>query len=81
MLDKGLLKDIGFVRGTGWDHEVWVYEGMFWIHYGDYDKARWLSETTHVDGLALSRKDLFRLLIKAIRDEIYESQIELTEDW
>lgn len=69
MLDRELLKDIGFVRGTGWDHEVWVYEGMFWLHYGDYDRTQWLNQSTHIDGLTVSRKDLFKLLFKAIVSE------------
>lgn len=34
MIDRELLKDVGFELGTGWGHEVWVYEGNFWVHYG-----------------------------------------------
>lgn len=82
MLDRSLLKDIGFQRGTtGWDHEVWVYDGMFWIHYGDYDKERWLISPANVDGISLTRKHLFTLLIEAIRCEVHDSMMELSEDW
>jgi len=33
MIDLGLLKDLGFEKGKGWDHEVWTYKGMCWVHY------------------------------------------------
>lgn len=73
MLDRSLLQDIGFVRGTGWDHEVWVYAGMFWIHFGDYDRNWWPSSNTHVNGDEISRKEMLELLLNAIRDECYQS--------
>jgi hypothetical protein len=81
-LDRELLKDLGFERGKGWDHEVWVYEGMLWLHYGNYDEERWLTNSkTHFDGLSLSRKELFQTVIEAVRRDEYESTAELTEDW
>jgi hypothetical protein len=81
MLDRVLLQDIGFQRGTGWDHEVWVYEGMLWLHYGEYDKEYWLRDGSSFDGMSLSRKELFQTVIEAVRQSTWESTVELTEDW
>lgn len=81
MLDRELLKDIGFERGTGWDHEVWVYDGEFWIHYGDYDHEQWPDSSTHVNGTKISRKELLRLFIERVKQVCHESHMELTEDW
>ena len=80
MLDKQLLKDIGFRKGTGWDHEVWVYDGMFWLHYGEYDHDKYLSLPTALDGVSLSRKEFFAKFLEAVKDEARESTW-LTEDW
>lgn len=81
MLDKELLKDLGFKRGKGFDHEVWVYDGEFWIHYGDYDHERWPDSSLHVNGTKISRKELLRLFLERVKEVCYESNIELTEDW
>ena len=55
---------MGFKLGKGWDHEVWVYNGEFWVHYGGYFsgiKGRQISGDEDM-------KKFFAMFIKAIRD-------------
>lgn len=80
MLDRELLKDIGFERGKGWDHEVWVYNGQFWVHFGDYDHGRWPTTATHVEGTRVTRKHLFTCFLKAILDDCHESHMEREQE-
>ena len=37
MISQELLKDMGFEKGSGWDHEVWYHECDFWVHFGGDD--------------------------------------------
>ncbi len=62
-LDRELLTDMGFVPGTGWDHEVWVYEGKFWVHFGEF-KADSGYGGVHADWT--TRRAFFELFIEAI---------------
>ncbi len=69
MIDRDLLKDMGFELGSGWDHEVWVYDGDFWVHFG--------GEFGGIEGRQISstatRKEFFEMFIDAIRDVVMES--------
>lgn len=35
MIDRQVLKDMGFVLGTGFDFEVWYHEYDFWVYFDD----------------------------------------------
>lgn len=37
MIDRDLLRDMGFVLGHGWPGEVWVYKGSFWVYFYETD--------------------------------------------
>lgn len=78
-LDRELVRDLGFVIGKGWNHEVWVYEGYFWIHFGRYDE-HYLSHPSAIDG-ETSRKDFLRQFIEAVKSEVSESYQEIPESW
>ena len=70
-LTRALLIDIGFKCGTGWDHEVWVYEGMFWIHFGGQVGT---IKGREFDGNQISRREFFKVFVAALEDEWCESQ-------
>lgn len=77
MIDQELLKDIGFVRGKGFDHEVWVYDGFFWVHYdGKFGGMK----DRQIDGKKTSRKKFFKLFLGAMRAEWVDSQPREFED-
>jgi hypothetical protein len=69
MIERELLQDIGFQRGAGdWPCEVWVYEGMFWVWFGDIpDSARF--DLTTIDGRSVTREEFFNVFIEAVKDE------------
>ena len=60
MIDKKMLKDMGFIKGDGWEHEVWVYNGDFWVHFN--------SEFAGLEGQQISggatRVEFFKMLLK-----------------
>lgn len=64
MIDRRLLGQMGFRKGVGWDHEVWVYDGDFWVHYG--------GEFSGLDGKQIyansSLKEFFKMFIKNIKE-------------
>lgn len=62
MIDRELLEDIGFLIGNGWDHEVWVYDGNFWVHFGGT-----IDETNNHVHNTVTRKKFFEAFISAIR--------------
>jgi hypothetical protein len=70
MLEKELLKDIGFVKGTGWDGEMWVFNGCFWVSYFDHDPG--LLKDQHADGRKITRKRFFEKFISVIENEIMD---------
>ncbi len=72
MLDRELLEDIGFELGHGWDGECWVYEGMFWVYYFDYDTDSVLQNWV-MDGRTVNRKEFFGKFIEAIERRIRDS--------
>lgn len=72
MLDRELLQDIGFERGTGWDHEVWVYHGNFWVHFGGGFGGL---EGCQIDGNTASRKEFFKMFLEAMRNDFYNQYV------
>lgn len=83
---RELLRDIGFIRGTGdWGHEVWVYEGYFWVHFTETmiaeHRQRWPEAENTVYVPRCSRKEFFKLFLDVVRNEIWESaQVHEFED-
>ena len=68
MIDKEILKDIGFEKGTGWEHEVWVYNGDFWVHYdGEFSGLK----GQQISGSA-SNGEFFEMFIENIERQIME---------
>jgi len=69
MIDRQILKDIGFELGTGFDHEVWVYDGEFWVHFG--------GDFSGISGRQISgdaeMKDFFAMFLEAVRNVVMES--------
>ena len=64
MIDKKILEQMGFKKGSGWDHEVWHYDGDFWVHFnGDYKGLR----GTQISGDA-SMEEFFSMFIERIQD-------------
>lgn len=79
-IDQTLLADIGFVKGTGgWPHEVWVYEGYFWVHFGENERERYRNGARHIFVADCNRKQFFQLFLEAMRGEIYSSNE--SRDW
>lgn len=72
MLDRQLLAGIGFEIGSGWDHEVWVYDGYFWVHYGGEFGGL---EGQQIDGNTATNKEFFAMFLEAVRKEIMDSAI------
>ena len=70
MIDRGLLKDMGFVLGRGWDHEVWVYDGCFLVHYDGTFSG--LPEA-QADGNATDRRTFFKMFMACIVNEAVEA--------
>ena len=70
MIDRQLLRDMGFEEGSGWDHEVWVYEGDFWVHFGGEFSGL---DGRQIDGNADSRKEFFAMFIKQVERSIMEN--------
>tara|TARA_R110000744_G_scaffold198148_1_gene317357 strand:+ start:149 stop:355 length:207 start_codon:yes stop_codon:yes gene_type:complete len=68
MVDKQILEDMGFVLGTGWDHEVWVRDGSFWVHYGEYEPS--LIGHRIISGYK-TNKEFFDKFLDIITDEEY----------
>ena len=69
MINKDLLKSIGFIKGSGWEHEVWVYEGDFWVHFGDdFSKL----EGQQVNGNTVTEREFFRMFTKRIKESTAE---------
>lgn len=82
MLGRALLKDLGFSRGAkDWGHEVWHYNGEFWVHFGDYDQQRWPNSSTHVNGDKINRKEFLHLFIERVKEICHESHIEYPEPY
>jgi hypothetical protein len=73
MIDRTLLKDIGFKVGTGWDHEVWIYDGFFWVHYGGKPQSGF--DEVRISGDRANRVYLFRMLIPALEIEARERAV------
>lgn len=69
MIDRNLLKEIGFELGTGWDHEVWVYDGMFWVHYGGEFSGL---PGQQIDGNIATNRQMFDMLLTAVADNAVE---------
>jgi len=73
MIDRNLLKDIGFIEGSGWDHEVWVYEGNFWVHYGrEFNEFSGIGGGD-IDGDTTDLKTFFTMFIDRVVDEAVEA--------
>lgn len=70
MIDRTLLEDIGFEKGSGWDHEVWVYEGDFWVHYSNDFFGL---PGQQINGNTATRKEFFKMFIAQIEKSIMES--------
>lgn len=69
-LDRDLLLDMGFILGSGWDHEVYVYEGWFWVHYGGaFDGL----PGRQIDGSTATRREFFTMFFEALRAELLDS--------
>ena len=70
MIDRALLMDIGFILGKGWDHEVWCYDGDFWVHYeGEFGGL----EGKQIDGDKATRREFFAMFLECIVNEAVES--------
>jgi hypothetical protein len=69
MLDRDLLKDIGFELGSGWDMEVWVYKGEFWVYFTDDESVLLILESRSVLA-SCSRKEFFKKFIDALEDDL-----------
>lgn len=59
MIDRDLLEDMGFVLGTGWPGEVWVYEGSFWVYF--YDGGA--MDGDRINALTATRAEFFTKFI------------------
>ena len=70
MIDRALLKDMGFILGHGWDHEVWVYNGSFWVHY---DGTFGGLPGAQVDGNATARSTFFQMFVERIVKDAVEA--------
>ena len=70
MIDKKLLKDMGFILGRGWDHEVWVYDGSFWVHY---DGSFGGLPGAQVDGNVIDTPTFFKMFIDRIVQDAVEA--------
>ena len=80
MIDRNLLKDIGFIKGSGWDHEVWVYEGNFWVHYGrDFNEFSGISGAC-VNSDTTDHKRFFIMFLDRIVGEAVEAATYLEEN-
>lgn len=73
MIDREMLRDIGFIIGTGWDHEVWVYDGIFWVHYGGSFVG---IEGAEVDGNTTDRHTFFKMFVDQIIKETREAMMD-----
>ena len=72
MIEKKILEQIGFVVGPGWDHEVWVYEGQFWVHFdGEFSGC----EGSQISGDA-EMIEFFKMFLESLEDEVMESARE-----
>lgn len=69
MINRDVLKQIGFVLGDDWDHEVWIYEGNFWVHFG--------GKLANIPGKQISgessMKQFFEMFIQNIKEEAMDS--------
>lgn len=72
MLDREMLKDMGFELGKGWDHEVWVKDGYFWVHYTDEPTCVYLKSQI-VSGYA-TRKEFFDVFLNYLENE-YNAEV------
>jgi hypothetical protein len=70
MIERTLLLDMGFVRGSGWDHEVWVYDGNFWVYYNG--EFAGLAEA-QIDGSTCDRSTFFKLFLDRIVNTAVEA--------
>ena len=71
MVDKKLLKEIGFVQGNGFDHDVLVYDGSFWVHYGYGKKHQY---NYNINAEDYTAKEFFNLFLEYMQDEARESE-------
>jgi hypothetical protein len=71
VLDREMLKDIGFVQGFGWDHEVWVYNGIFWVHFSPIIIPPKYSGTEV--NASVTRRQFFQLFIACVVNSTLES--------
>lgn len=70
MIARELPQDMGFELGTGWNGEVWVYKGMFWVYFSDDETLNnGHLQDRKVDGRTISRRDFFTKFIMAIETE------------
>ena len=70
MIDRNLLKEIGFELGTGFGREVWVYDGMFWVYYcGEFSGL----PGQQIDGNSATNRQMFDMLLTAVSDNAVEA--------
>jgi hypothetical protein len=71
-IDRELLHDIGFEKGTGWDVEVWVYNGWFWVYF-ETDKSLIDAEDTRSILITdYTRQQFFAKFLDELREVSYE---------
>jgi hypothetical protein len=72
MIERQMLKDMGFILGKGWDHEVWVRDGDFWVHYIEELDTNYLKDRK-VSGY-ITRREFFNIFLGHLenRENIHE---------
>lgn len=74
-IDQELLEDMGFIRGTGeWGHEVWVYEGYFWVHFDEtmtiQQQEKWPEADDTFYTSRGTQAEFFKRFLNTVRNEL-----------
>jgi len=70
-IDRELLQDIGFEKGTGWDVEVWVFGGWFWVYFEDSPRRHQLPKSSILI-TDCTRQEFFEKFFEEFRFVLHE---------